>query len=536
MRHHLALGAEDRGSTHAALRQFGNVTLLKEKSRAMWTWNFWEQLTQDIRYGLRAMAANPLFTAMAVLSLALGIGANTAIYSFMDAILLRSLPVQHPEQLVVVNWRAKDNPTVIHGQNGSRRRDGNGMSSPNYPFGVFQLLRSNQEPLASLFAYATAWEINLVAENQAEIADGQLVSGGFYNGLGVSPAAGRLIMDDDDRTGAAPVAVLSYQYWQSRFAASPAAVGRQILINNTPFTIVGVSAPGFFGVNPDADPKVYLPLHSAPLLAANPADDEKRRFFDNNFYWLEMMGRLRPGVSVSQAQAALAGRFHPFVESTATTAKEKSRSAGALAPGRCGRTGLAAAALLKAPLRTHGDGRPDSRHRLRQHRQSPARALHGPAARDGGAPQPGRGTSARGSPTVDRKRAAVPDRRLARSAGGTLGNPFDHLAAGQRTREFHASCEPELAGAGFHAGPCAGHGAGLRSGSCHTGDEGGPDARAQGNPCGCAARIGPSPGPRDQPQPRTGRVADRHLVIGGSGGRPVRAHAVQSSIGGTWLQ
>ena len=125
MRHHLALGAEERGSAHAARRQFGNVTLLKEESRAMWTWTFWEQLTQDIRYGLRAMAANPLFTAMAALSLALGIGANTAIYSFMDAILLRSLPVQHPEQLVVINWRAKDSPAVIHGQNGSRHRDGN---------------------------------------------------------------------------------------------------------------------------------------------------------------------------------------------------------------------------------------------------------------------------------------------------------------------------------------------------------------------------------------------------------------------------
>ncbi len=323
MRHHLALGAEERGSAQAAKRQFGNVTLLKERSRAMWTWNFWEQLQQDVRYGLRAMAANPLFTAMAVLSLALGIGANTAIYSFMDAILLRSLPVQHPEQLVVVNWRAKDHPTVIHGQNGSRHREGGVTTSPNYPFGVFQLLRSNAEPLGSLFAYATAWEVNLVAENQAEIADGQLVSGGFYNGLGVPPAAGRLIMDEDDRSGAAPVAVLSYRYWQSRFAASPAAVGRQILINNTPFTIVGVSAPGFFGVNPEAEPKVYLPLHAAPLLAANAADDEKRRFFDHNFYWLEMMGRLRSGVSLSEAQASLAGRFHAFVESTATTAKEK---------------------------------------------------------------------------------------------------------------------------------------------------------------------------------------------------------------------
>src|SRR5437763_2522848 len=242
MRHHIALRAEVQGSPEAARRRVGNLTSLKEQSRAMWTWTLWEQLAQDIRYGLRMMAANPLFTAMAVLSLALGIGANTAIYSFMDAILLRSLPVQHPEQLVVVNWRAKDRPAVIHGQNGSRHRDNAGTTSPNYPFGAFQLLRSNQDVLSAVFAYALAPELNLVAENQAEIADVQLVSGGFYGGLGVSPAAGRLIVDDDDRTGASPVAVISYQYWQRRFAGNPAAIGLRILINSTPLSIAGVSA------------------------------------------------------------------------------------------------------------------------------------------------------------------------------------------------------------------------------------------------------------------------------------------------------
>src|SRR5438128_3597069 len=156
MRHHLALTAQERGGPGAVRRQFGNVTSLKEQSRALWTWTFWEQLTQDIRYGLRTMAANPLFTAVSALSLALGIGANTAIYSFMDAILLRSLPVQHPEQLVVINWRAKDRPAVIHGQNGTRHQDGAGVTSPNYPFAAFQFLRSNQDALSTLFAYATA--------------------------------------------------------------------------------------------------------------------------------------------------------------------------------------------------------------------------------------------------------------------------------------------------------------------------------------------------------------------------------------------
>src|SRR5712672_260695 len=113
---------------------------------------FCEQFAQDLRYAGRMMAAQPLFTAMATLSLALGIGANTAIYSFMDAILLRSLPVQHPEQLVVINWRAKQGKGVIHGQSGTRHRDDAGITSPNYPFAAFQLLRSNQAALSTLFA------------------------------------------------------------------------------------------------------------------------------------------------------------------------------------------------------------------------------------------------------------------------------------------------------------------------------------------------------------------------------------------------
>jgi macrolide transport system ATP-binding/permease protein len=321
MSHHLALIGEDKGD--AARRQFGNITHLKEESRAMWTSTFWEQLSQDVRYGFRTMAANPLFTAMAALSLALGIGANTAIYSFMDAILLRSLPVQHPEQLVVLQWRSKDRPTVIHGHNGIRYRDETGMTSPNFPFAALQYLRSNQEGLSTVFGYALAPELNLVADNQAEIGDGELVSGGFYGGLEIAPAAGRLIVDEDDRAGAPPVAVISYRYWQGRFGGSPAAIGRSLLINNVPFTIVGVSAPGFFGVSPDWDPKVYVPLHSAALLAANPSEEENRRFFDPNNYWLEMMGRLRPGGSADQVQAGLSRQFHQFVYSTASTAQEK---------------------------------------------------------------------------------------------------------------------------------------------------------------------------------------------------------------------
>ncbi|HWB96558.1 MAG TPA: ABC transporter permease, partial [Bryobacteraceae bacterium] len=324
MRHHLALSAAERGGPEAANRRFGNTPLLREESRGMWTWTIWEQFWQDLRYGVRTMAANRLFTAIAVVSLALGIGANTAIFSFMDAILLRELPVRNPRELVVFHWKAKGNPGVIHGMRGSMFRDKTvGNNSPNFPYPAFPMFRANQDVLSTVFAYATAWRIHIVAEKQGEVAQGQYVSGGFYSALGVTPAAGRLIDESDDRPGATPVTVLSYAYWQRRFQTNPAAIGQSILINHHPFTIIGVSSPEFFGVSPGVQPEVYLPLHSSPLLSTSPAESERHSFFDGNFYWVEMMGRLRPGVSREQAEVALAAQFRQYAASTATTEKER---------------------------------------------------------------------------------------------------------------------------------------------------------------------------------------------------------------------
>ena len=318
LQHHLALRAEEQWPT-----PFGNITLLKEDSRAMWTWTFWEQFAQDLRYGLRAMAANKLFTAMAVLSLALGIGANTAIYSFMDAVLLRSLPVRNPGELVILKWRSAGRSGPPRGIMGTMYRDGGGSISPNFPFPAVATLDPKHTALSTLFTYASAFQINLVAEGQAELVHGVFASGGYFPGLGVTPAAGRLILDEDDRAGAPPVAVLSYSYWQRRYAANPAAIGKQLLVNNVPFTIVGVSAPGFFGLDAGQDPPVFLPLHSSPLLTPKPAEEEKRRFFNRNFFWVEMMGRLKPGVSLQQAQTQLAGEFGQYAESTVTKPEQR---------------------------------------------------------------------------------------------------------------------------------------------------------------------------------------------------------------------
>ena len=323
MRHHLALLEEDGRPGAAAHRQFGNVTSLKEESRSMWTFAILEQFAQDLRYALRNMAATPLFTATAVLSLALGIGANTAIYSFMDAILLRGLPVPHPEELAIAEWHVPRRSAVVKGINGSNRRYGKGGSaSPNFPFSAYEILRSEKDIFSTLFAYTYAQNFNVITGGEAESIPGGFVSGNYFSGLGVPPAAGRLFGNADDRSGSPPVVVLAYAYWQRRFNGSPSVIGKSILLNNLPFTVVGVSAPGFFGVDPQTNPAFFLPIHAIPTLAAKPVEEERSRFLDDHFYWIEMMGRLLPGVGIEQAQAVMRSRFRAFAAGTAATPKD----------------------------------------------------------------------------------------------------------------------------------------------------------------------------------------------------------------------
>jgi macrolide transport system ATP-binding/permease protein len=324
MRHHLALKAEEQGSSEAARRQFGNVSLLKENSRSMWTWTFVEQFGQDIRYGLRAMNANRLFTAMAAVSLALGIGANTAIYSFMDAIMIRALPVQHPEQLVIVNWRAKVYPAVANSHSGSSYSEpGGGTTSPNYPYHAYEFLREHNSKFSTLFGYAGAGRLNLSVDGQAELGEATFVTGGYFEGLGVKPAAGRLIGPIDDKPGAVPVVTLAYSFWQRRFGGSPDAVGKYITINDTPFLIAGVSAPEFFGVRPASPPQVFIPVHNLGLVLINTYRDNDTRFTDDHFYWIEVMGRLKPGVTLAQAQSEAAWQFQQWVNATARNEKDR---------------------------------------------------------------------------------------------------------------------------------------------------------------------------------------------------------------------
>jgi macrolide transport system ATP-binding/permease protein len=323
MRHHLALLGEHGRPDSAAHRQFGNVTSLKEESRSMWTFAILEQFAQDLRYALRNMVATPLFTATAVLSLALGIGANTAIYSFMDAILLRGLPVPHPEELAIAEWHSPRRSAVVKGLNGSNRRYGkSGYASPNFPYSAYRMLGSEKDTFSTLFAYTYAQNFNVITGGEAESIPGGYVSGNYFSGLRVAPAAGRLLGNDDDRSGSPPVVVLAYAYWQRRFNGGPSVIGKSILLNNLPFTVVGVSAPGFFGVDPQTNPAFFLPIHAIPTLATKPIEEERSRFLDDHFYWIEMMGRLLPGVGIEQAQGVMRARFRAFAAGTAATPKD----------------------------------------------------------------------------------------------------------------------------------------------------------------------------------------------------------------------
>ena len=325
-----------------ARRRFGNVGLKHEESREIWIKRFWSELGQDVRYGCRTMTANKAFNAMAVLSLALGIGANTTIYSFMESILLRSLPVADPESLVVLNWHSrpprdggKESVHVMHGVQGMAwPGDKGAMVSGMFPYGAFQTLREENPVFSTLFGYFNGLNRTLAIRGQATSAGTEYVTGEYFRGLAVSPAAGRLIDSEDDRPGAAPVAVISFATSQQRFGGPSSAIGQPVLVDNVPFTVIGVAPPEFFGVDPAAAPDLYLPLHTNLLVDGARA---ARMYPDGNFYWIEMMGRLRPGVSMAQAQAALAPRFHQWVAATATTGGERAKlPALMLNPGAAG--------------------------------------------------------------------------------------------------------------------------------------------------------------------------------------------------------
>jgi predicted permease len=251
----------------------------------------------DIRYALRMLTMSPAFAWVVVLTLALGIGANAAIFSLLDQVLLQSLPVAIPEQLVVLSAYEAKEPSVD--------------SSFSYP--MYQDLRDRNSAFSGVIARGGT-QMNVSYGDQTERVRGELVSGNFFEVLGIRPWAGRLFTQDDDRTpGAHPVAVLSYKFWESRFNKDPNLIGKTILVNEYPVTVLGVTPPGFYGVDLSNNPDVRVPLMMTPVFNPLPPTRLKSR----RHQWLSVMARRKADLSSEQAQASLSVTYHQLLESEA---------------------------------------------------------------------------------------------------------------------------------------------------------------------------------------------------------------------------
>ena len=248
------------------------------------------QVWQDLRFGARQLRLNPGFTAVAVLSLALGIGANTAIFQLVNAVRLRALPVQRPEELAYVDF-AK----------GSMRSGWFSTRSARFTYTQWEQIRDQQQAFSGIFAWS-ATRFNLAAGGEARYAEGLFVSGGFFHVLGVQPILGRAFTAEDDRLGCGnPAAVISYAFWQRELAGNPDALGRTVTLDGRPFPIIGVTGPGFFGVEVGHRYDVAVPLCADPLFF----EDGKGRIPGRTAWWLSLMGRLKPAWTVERARAQL---------------------------------------------------------------------------------------------------------------------------------------------------------------------------------------------------------------------------------------
>src|SRR5689334_4097912 len=248
----------------------------------------------DIRYALRMLTKNPAFAGVVVLTLALGIGANAAIFSLLDQVLLQSLPVANPDQLVVLSAYQAKEPDVDY--------------SFSYP--TYQDLRDRNSVFSGVIARAGT-QMNVSYGDQTERVSGELVSGNFFDMLGVRPWAGRLFTQEDDRNpGAHPLAVLSYGFWDRRFAKDPNVIGKTILVNEYPLTVIGVTPPSFYGVNLSNNPDVRVPMMMTTVFNPRPADRLKRW----RLQWLTLMARRKDNVTAEQAQASLAVLYHQLLE------------------------------------------------------------------------------------------------------------------------------------------------------------------------------------------------------------------------------
>src|SRR5437867_3836048 len=283
----VATGMTRRAAQREARRRFGNYGTQKERRRDTNIIAWLDVLAKDVRYAARALRASPAYTAVAVLSLGLGIGANTAVFSLVDAVVLRSLPVQHPEELVQV------------------RLDNNGyFTNP-----IWEQLRDHQDVFRGVFAFGNAY-FNLAAAGEERLAEGLWVSGDFFSTLGVRAVAGRTLTRADDYRGCPGIAAVSYGFWQSTLGGDPAAVGRMIALDGHLIQVVGVIDPRFAGLDVGRRVQVYAPVCAQVVITGRNNLDQR------STWYLHIVGRMRPELSLPQLRARLTALSPPIFANT----------------------------------------------------------------------------------------------------------------------------------------------------------------------------------------------------------------------------
>ncbi len=296
-------GASERDALESARREFGNVGLVKDVTRDMWGWRSVEDFFRDVRYASRQLCKSPGFTLTAVLTLALGIGGTTAIFSLIDAVMLRSLPVADLGSLYRIGT-GYDSGVEMGLQNQW------GM----YPLSFYKRLKAAApefEQIAAFQSELRQFSVRRAGKEQiARPLREEFVTGNYFATFGIQPFAGRLFSPDDDRRSAAPVAVLSYQTWRGMYGGDPSVIGSTFVVNTHPFTVVGITPPGFYGETLRGDlPEVWLPLHQEPLI-----DGQASILDQRGEAWLRVIGRLRQGTTIAGLSARLTGVLREWLK------------------------------------------------------------------------------------------------------------------------------------------------------------------------------------------------------------------------------
>ena len=302
-------GVEYDDAMRRARAEFGSIAARKEDCRAAWGTRFLDELTADLRYASRMLTKDFTFTMIAVSSLALGIGANTVVFTAAQHTLLDRLNVPHPEQLRLLGWSETNEGIVQEMWGEFDGLPGGGQKSTSFSYPVSRQLRKQSPGMESLFAFKPLDRQTISVDGRPTAVAAEMVSGNYYSSLGVQPQLGRGIQESDDgAVGSGPVVVISDRFWTREFGRSPTVIGKTVLVNMTPMTVVGVNPHGFTGAySAQGTPDIFFPFSMQPIVLPQKFGGSKSTSLlaNNDFWWVLVMGRIKPGLSDDTATASL---------------------------------------------------------------------------------------------------------------------------------------------------------------------------------------------------------------------------------------